>query len=145
MRNATDTGCDSHHRFTVQLVTVTRHERVAIDINRGLDHRRKIQRLSRRICAVAPDRLALASVLTPNKSEHLVALRSSISASERAFEVQAQQRLGVRRTHVEMPVVGYDRQPVEVRHRALRAEHLFSSRSFEGTSATGVLISPVMK
>jgi hypothetical protein len=43
VRNGADTRRDSHDRFTVELVAATRDERVAIDIDRGLGHRRKIQ------------------------------------------------------------------------------------------------------
>ena len=63
------------------------------------------------------------------------------------FEVQAQQQLGVPATWSMCGPVGYDRQAVEVRHRALSSRTPSSrlTRTFEGTSATGVLISPVMK
>ena len=63
------------------------------------------------------------------------------------LEVQAQQRLGVRRAHVEVPVVEVDRDAVEVRDpRSLGGDSAPSSScSFSATSATGVLISPVRK
>ena len=58
--------------------------------------------------------------LRPNDREHLVALSLHQRLGAR-FEVQAQERLRVRRAHVEVPVVGLDRQAVEMRDLALRA------------------------
>ncbi len=60
------------------------------------------------------------SRMTPSTSSRL----RSISSSRERFEVQPQQRLGVRRAHVEVPVVGLDREPVEMRHLPRRAEPL---------------------
>ena len=41
-RNSTHTRRDQHDRLTVQLVALAPDERVAVNLDRGLDHRRKI-------------------------------------------------------------------------------------------------------
>src|SRR6266404_5276747 len=56
--------------------------------------------------------------LAPNEVEYLVALLLHQLLRAR-FEIQSQQRLRVRRTHVEMPVAGVYRDPVEMRDLAL--------------------------
>jgi hypothetical protein len=41
--NTTDAGLDSRNRITIRLVARARDERRAIEIDGGIDHRRKIQ------------------------------------------------------------------------------------------------------
>ena len=53
--------------------------------------------------------------------EDVVALALHELLRER-LEVQPEQRLGVRRAHVQVPVLGLDRDPVQVRNLALGAE-----------------------
>ena len=50
-----------------------------------------------------------------DQAEHLVALLRHVLGGDERLEVEPQQRLGVRRAHVEVPVVVVDRDPVEVR------------------------------
>src|SRR5690242_4781364 len=54
-----------------------------------------------------------------DQGEHLVALLLHLLLGER-FEVEAEERLRVRRAHVHVPVLGIDRQPVEVGDAPLR-------------------------
>ena len=71
------------------------------------------------------------SLLAANQREHLVAL--ALHQLRRArLEVEPQQRLGVRGPHVEVPVLGVDRDPVEVRDVALARR---SAPSAPGASA----------
>ncbi len=61
------------------------------------------------------------------------------------LEVEAQERLGVRGAHVHVPVLGVDRDAVEVADLALAAEALLELLELAATSGTGVFSSPVMK
>src|SRR3954449_8206789 len=51
---------------------------------------------------------------TTDDAEHLVAPALHVLGGEERLEREAQQRLGVRRAHVEMPVVVVDRDAVDV-------------------------------
>src|SRR4249919_84123 len=65
------------------------------------------------------------------KLEDLVALAFHQLFRER-LEVEPEQRLRVRRPHVQMPVLGLDRDPVQVRDLALGAEALLDLLELHG-------------
>ena len=50
----------------------------------------------------------------PDQRQHLVALLLHVLVGDQRLQVQAQQRLGVRRPHVEVPVLVVQRHPVEL-------------------------------
>ena len=76
-------------------------------------------------------RASNAARLRAISAEHLVALVLHQLLRAR-LEVQAEQRLGVRRAHVEVPVVRVDRHAVEVRDRALPPEPLLELLQLHG-------------
>src|SRR5207245_7023878 len=78
----------------------------------------------------------VSSVLFPDQVEHLVALPLH-HLPRASLEVQAEQRLGVRRAHVEVPVVRRDREAVEVRDHTLGAEALLQLLQLQGPVRTG--------
>src|SRR5215211_7569439 len=56
----------------------------------------------------------IARSSAPDQAEHLVALGLHVLARDEALEAQPQERLGVGRAHVEVPVVVVDRDAVEL-------------------------------
>ena len=77
--------------------------------------------------------------------QDLVAPALHVLLRDERLEAQPQQRLGVRRAHVEVPVVVVDRDAVEVADRARRRSAASISAIFAGASSTVELISPEMK
>ena len=90
----------------------------------------------------AVDAVGVQERMSPSTSSR----RRSMSSRETSdLEVQAQQRLGVRRAHVEVPVVVVDRDAVELVDRRRRRTAPRSPRIFASASSTVELISPEMK
>src|SRR5499427_10271246 len=78
-------------------------------------HRTPVARLRTSRATKAADGCATwyQTALAADQRQHLVAL-SLHQRRRRRLEIEAQQRLGVRRPHVEVPVVVRDRQAVEL-------------------------------
>src|SRR6266568_6223292 len=76
-------------------------------------------------------RAILARGLAADDREDLVAAAFHLRFAE-GLEVQAKERLGVRRSHVEVPVSRVDREAVQMRNRAVRAEPLLELPQLAG-------------
>ena len=96
-------GVDQRQRVVLDQVVLTRPTANGVGIaGGGCRPRSALERL------LAPSSLTSGSAPAPRR-----AARSMSSRRDQRLEVQAQQRLGVRRAHVEVPVVVVDRDAVE--------------------------------